>query len=54
MIIREFWEKLLPQFENQQFIYAFLDIAFILIFFKAIFYVPDFLLNGGRHSRRRY
>ena len=51
MIIREFWVNLMPQFENQQFIYAFLDIAFILIFFKAIFYVPDFLLNGGRRRR---
>lgn len=51
MPIHEFWTNLMPQFQNQQWVYIFLDITFILCFFKAIFYIPDYLLNlnsGGR------
>lgn len=47
--IHEFWETLFPQFkDNYEFIYIYLDVAFVLVFIKLIISIPRDMLNRSK------
>lgn len=48
MFLRDFWVEWLPQFQDNQIFYVFLELLTIMILLKAIIEIPRLLLLGGR------
>lgn len=48
MPIHSFWVQMLPQFQDQQFIYYFLDVITVLTFLRFILEVPRMFFNNKR------